>query len=258
VSAGPDQGTKSFDDHFSGVSSAYAAFRPRYPAGLFAWMAGQVARRDLAWDCATGSGQAALGLAEHFARVLASDASVRQIEAAAPHPRIHYRIATADDSGLASSSVDLVTVAQALHWLPRDEFFGETRRVLRRDGLLAVWGYHIPLVGDPPIDALIRAFHDDIVGPYWPPGRQLVLDRFTTIEFPFHEVPVPAFEIRQPMTLTAFANYLRTQSATDYYRRRNGGRDPVPDFERRAATRWGGRERRRDVVWPMFVRAGRP
>jgi SAM-dependent methyltransferase len=248
----------SFADHFSRVSAGYAAFRPRYPDELFSWLAGAVVDHDLAWDCATGSGQAALGLARHFTRVVATDASASQIARAVPDARVSYRVAPAEESGLADNSADLVTVAQALHWLPRERFFAEARRVLRVEGLLAVWGYHVPLTGEASIDALIRDYHDEVVGPYWPPGRELVLARFTTIDFPFDEIAPPPFAIRQRMSLAMFANYLGTQSATDYYIRAHEGRDPVPEFERRAAAIWGGTSVEREVTWPMFVRAGRP
>src|SRR5436309_12421226 len=127
----------SFADHFSGVAGAYAEHRPRYPDRLFAWLAEQVPERRLAWDCATGSGQAAVGLAEHFDRVIATDASEAQIAAAAPHPRVEYRVAPAESSGLAPESADLVTVGQALHWFDRPLFYAEARRVLRPGGVVA-------------------------------------------------------------------------------------------------------------------------
>jgi methylase of polypeptide subunit release factors len=84
-----------FKGHFSSASDRYAAYRPDYPAALFAWLAGLCAKRELAWGCATGSGQAALGLAPHFRCVVATDASAEQIRHAEPHPLIDYRVAPA-------------------------------------------------------------------------------------------------------------------------------------------------------------------
>ena len=137
----------SFKDYFSDAAASYATFRPRYPAALFDFVATLPIRRGTVWDCATGNGQAAIPLAEHFDRVIATDASADQIAHAEPHPRVSYRVALADASGLeVASSVDLVTVAQALHWFPLDRFFGEVRRVLVPDGVLAVWCYTRPLL----------------------------------------------------------------------------------------------------------------
>jgi SAM-dependent methyltransferase len=160
----------TFKDHFSSASDRYAAYRPDYPAALFAWLAGLCAERELAWDCATGSGQAALGLAPHFRRVVATDASAEQVRHAAPHPLIDYRVAPAEASGLADHSVDLVTVAQAAHWFDLPRFYAEAARVLKPGGAIAVWGYgRMLLPGE--MDGLFQRFYAKTVGPYWPPER---------------------------------------------------------------------------------------
>ena len=112
-----------FSDHFASVSGAYANFRPTYPPPLFDWLAAVAPTRRRVWDCATGTGQAAVALAAHFSEVVASDASASQLAAASPHPRVHYRLAAAENSGLEADSLDLVTVAQALHWFDRPRFF---------------------------------------------------------------------------------------------------------------------------------------
>src|SRR5258708_11720090 len=128
-----------FRDQFAQAAPAYATFRPRYPAALFGALAAHAPARHLAWDCATGSGQAAIGLAEHFEQVVATDASEAQLAAALPHPRVRYQRATADASGLSASSVALVTGAQALPWLGPPAVYAHAGRVLMPDGGVAVW-----------------------------------------------------------------------------------------------------------------------
>ena len=113
----------SWKDHFSHASDDYRRWRPGYPDELFAWLAAMAPSRAVAWDCATGSGQAAGGLAAHFARVVATDASAAQVAEAEAFGRVEYRVAPAEDSGLPDASVDLVTVAQALHWFEFERFF---------------------------------------------------------------------------------------------------------------------------------------
>ena len=125
-----------FKDHFSTVAQDYARFRPGYPAALFSTLAGLAPTRDLAWDCATGNGQAAVHLAGHFARVVATDLSQEQLGRAIAAPRIVFRRAGAEESGLDPSSVDLITVAQAVHWFDFDRFDAEARRVLVPRGVL--------------------------------------------------------------------------------------------------------------------------
>lgn len=245
----------SFADHFSGFSAAYAAFRPRYPEALFAFLARAAPARNAAWDCGTGSGQAAIGLARHFAHVTATDASKAQIAHATPHPNVTYRIGPAEMSGLVGSSVDLVTAAQAVHWFDRPRFWVEARRVLRPRGVIAVWTYVLFEIA-PDIDLIVRRFYADTVGPFWPPERRLTEERYRTIDFPFAEFPVPELEIVQRVTLDDIAGYIRTWSATRGFVERYG-RDPVDDLVVELSPLWGDPETTRIARWPLAVRAGR-
>jgi hypothetical protein len=68
-----------FKDHFSRQAADYAKFRPHYPQELFDYLGGIAPSRQLAWDCGTGNGQAAVGLASVLERVIATDASEKQI-----------------------------------------------------------------------------------------------------------------------------------------------------------------------------------
>src|ERR1051326_7411546 len=113
----------SFKDHFSKQATGYAKFRPRYPQKLFDYLGSIAPSRQLAWDCATGNGQAAVGLASVFDRVIATDASEKQIANAEQHDHVEYRVAPAEESGLESSSIDLIMVAQALHWFDLERFY---------------------------------------------------------------------------------------------------------------------------------------
>jgi SAM-dependent methyltransferase len=245
----------SFADHFSSVSAGYAAFRPRYPDALFDLLAEAAPARQAAWDCATGNGQAALGLAGRFAHVIATDASEAQIAQATPHPRVTYRVAPAEASGLADCSVDLVTAAQAVHWFDRPRFWAEARRVLRPRGVVAVWTYWFFSIAAE-LDAIVQRFYKDTVGPFWPPERKLTEDRYRTIEFPFTEFAVPGFTIEQPLTLDDVAGYIRTWSATRGFIERHG-RDPVADLVDELTPAWGDPRTPRLARWPVAVRAGR-
>lgn len=131
----------SFKDHFSVQAEHYSKFRPKYPDELFKYLGSLVDNNDTAWDSATGNGQAATGLAPYFGKIIATDASESQILHAEPHPKIEYRVAPAENSGLESASADLITVATAIHWLDTDKFYSEVKRVLRKNGVIAVWLY---------------------------------------------------------------------------------------------------------------------
>jgi SAM-dependent methyltransferase len=245
-----------FKDHFSGHAASYARSRPGYPPALFAWLAGAAPARELAWDCGTGSGQGAVGLAAHFARVIATDASAEQVRNAAPHPRVEYRVAPAEDSGLDDASVDLVSVAQALHWFDLPRFWAEAGRVLRPGGLLAAWTYPLMSI-TPAVDEAVHGFYGGAeIAACWPPERRLVDEEYRTISFPWAEVPVPAFAIELSWSLHELLDYVRTWSAVQAYAREHG-RDPVNGVAPAIAAAWGDPAARRAVHWPLIVRAVR-
>ncbi|MEO8576976.1 MAG: class I SAM-dependent methyltransferase [Gemmatimonadales bacterium] len=244
-----------FKDLFSGHAALYSQYRPQYPAQLFEWVSGLVQRHSLVWDCATGNGQAATGLAAHFDNVVATDASDKQIAAAAQHPGVDYRVATAHESGLADHSADLVTVAQAIHWFELDAFYAEVKRVLHTGGVLAIWGYGDPVIDSVRLDRIVHDYNRGTIEDYWMPERQIILDGYTTIPFPFREVEPPSMTLQCRWTLAELAGYMRTWSATANYAAKHGG-DPVAPVEAALAEHWGPVECRRLIQWPLHIRAG--
>ncbi len=248
--------TRAFTDHFASVAADYARFRPVYPAALFAWLADLAPARTMAWDCAAGSGQASRDLADHFDQVIATDASAAQIAAAHPHRRVEYRVAPAEASGLSAGTVDLVTVAQALHWFDLDRFYAEVRRVLKPGGVLAVWSYGVLAVAGAAVDERVQTFYRDIVGPYWPPERQLVESGYRTLPFPFAELEAPAFHMETSWSLPELLGYVRSWSATGRFSVERGY-DPVTALADELAPLWGAPLEPRIVTWPLALRVGR-
>jgi SAM-dependent methyltransferase len=255
--AGPDvtgAPTSAFKDHFSGHAAEYAAYRPTYPPALFELLVSLPRRRALALDCATGNGQAAVGLAERFERVLAIDASREQLASARPHPRIEYRVARAEETGAESGSVDLVSAAQAVHWFDFDRFYAEVRRVLAPGGAVALYTYNLVRV-DPGFDRVLDRLAREVVGPYWPPERRWVDEEYRTLPFPFAEVPTPRIENEARWDLDRLLLYVATWSACRRYREATG-RDPIKMLQDELIAAWGDPGAARPVRWPIYMRAG--
>lgn len=246
----------NFADHFSGVAGNYAQYRPRYPDELFEWLATLSAQHHLAWDCATGSGQAAIGLAKQYEQVIATDASAAQISQASRHPQIQYRVATAEQSGLTNQSVDLLTIAQALHWFDLASFYNEVRRVLKPGAAIVAWSYGVFSVPVDVIDQCLQHFYRVTLDPYWPPERRIVENGYRNLEFPFMTLPTPTIKMQTVWTLSQLLGYLRSWSACDRYQQHTG-RDAVSELEPELATLWGDAQQLREIQWPLSIRAGR-
>jgi SAM-dependent methyltransferase len=244
-----------FIDLFSDAAPLYAEARPTYPAALFEFVASLVPGRRRAWDCATGSGQAAGGLAVHFADVFATDASADQIAHAQPHPCVHYSVQLAEQTAFPTASFDLVSVATALHWLPFDRFFPEVHRVLRPGGVFAAWVYSRLSITQE-IDDYLQGALLDVVRPYWAPENIISWDGYRGIPFPFEELPAPAFDIECHWSLAALLAFVRTWSGT---RRALADRGPgfLDDVARGLASRWGDAHARKRVTLPLDMRIGR-
>jgi SAM-dependent methyltransferase len=248
---------KAATPDFSPLAPTYARARPRYPDELYAWLAAQAARRELAWDAATGNGQAAVGLARHFDRVVATDISPGQIAHAAADPRVEYRVASAEASGLGAGSVDLAAVATALHWLPLAPFFEEVRRVVRPGGLFAAWTYHAGTC-DPPFDGLIHRFYWQIARPHFHEGVELVDRLYEGVDFPGEPIAAPEFRVASDWNLEQTLDYLRSWSGVAEHRRRTGV-DLAERFAPELATLWEGDDPRatRRFCMPIVIKASR-
>lgn len=245
-----------FSDHFSSSAAHYARYRPGYPPALFAWLASIAPDRHRAWDCGTGSGQAAGPLSAHFAHVVATDPSAAQLTHATGSVGVSYVAMRAEQAAIATDSASLVTVAQALHWFDQPAFYAEARRVLVARGVVAVWSYGLLTFHDPVLDEIVRRFHHETVGPFWPAERRHVDDGYRAIELPFARIDAPPFAMTASWALDQFAGYLTTWSAVRRARAETGS-DPVAGVLESIRPAWGPAERMRRMEWPLTLRVGR-
>ena len=246
-------------DYFSTQSESYKLYRPEYPDKLFTFLTEHLPSDAVIWDCATGSGQAAVALRRYAGTIVASDQSRAQLANAPRENSVHYVQALAEAMLLASHTIDLVTIAQALHWFDFERFYAEVRRVLKPTGRIAAWTYSFLSV--PPqlgadIDAAVRWFYNDMIGPYWPIERRWVDDHYRSIPFPFSDLDTPSFVIEVDWDLRATLGYIGSWSAVQRYKDAESI-DPVELLAARILPLWGEETSVRRLRWNLALRLGR-
>ena len=244
----------AFADHFSNVAAKYAAYRPRYPEALVDLLAAESPAHTLAWDAGCGNGQLSVPLAARFDRVIATEPAQAQLDAAERRPNIDYRCEPAEQSSLAAGCADLAVAAQAAHWFDWPRYVAEVGRVARPGALVALVSYGIlNVAGD--AGRLIAHYYRDVVGPYWPPGREHVENGYRDLAWPWPTVEAPAIDMTAEWTRDELVGYMTTWSATvklvDTV-----GPDPVTRFRDELAVAWPDEERR-TVTWPLAIRLAR-
>jgi ubiquinone/menaquinone biosynthesis C-methylase UbiE len=240
-------------DHFSGIAAAYARGRFGYPASLFAWLATQCQAHDLAWDCATGSGQAVAQLAPRFTAVVATDISDDLLARAPRIANVTYVNAPAEQGPLPVASADLITVAQALHWFDLERFWAEARRVAKPGGILSFWGYTWPRV-DAVVDAQMMALRQTL-SPHWPERSSRLHDEYRTVTAPFTRIAAPAFEVAASWQRADYVAHVASWSSVKYYRERVHA-DPLGPFEAQLSRTWPDHVAK-PIRWPLHLQVYR-
>ncbi len=239
--------------NFTTSSGDYARYRPSYPPALFDYLKSIVSAPKRAWDCGTGTGQLANGLAEFFEEVCATDVSASQIEAAVSGPNIHYSLQAAEQTSFPEDFFDLVIVGQAVHWFDFQKFYSEVRRTGRAGAPLVITGYGRLSVSKE-IDEVIDDLYCDVLGSFWDRERRYIDEGYKIIPFPFEELETPAFELEYQWSLEHLSGYLHTWSAVKKYVQQKGT-DPVGAILKNLQEHWGPSPIRR-CTFPLLLRAG--
>lgn len=246
--------SSEFKDLFSGHAADYAKFRPTYPLELFKYLSSLTKSHQLAWDCGTGNGQAAIELAKLYERVVATDPSEKQIQSATKNPNIHYSVGSASSvPQLKNQSVDLITVAQAFHWFNQAEFFNEVKRVGKPGAVLAFWCYGMMKI-TPEIDQAVLRLYEEVLGPYWEKERKLVDENYQNVSVPFEEVKgAPVFNMNVQWNFEQMIGYLNTWSALQKYQQQNS-KNPIEFVYKDLQKSWGPEKGTRPVHWQIGLR----
>ncbi|OWM91478.1 putative methyltransferase DDB_G0268948 [Punica granatum] len=249
-------------------AEVYAKTRPTYPRELYEKLAALTPGHALAWDVGTGNGQAAIGVAQHYERVIATDVSESQLKHAMPHPRVQYihtPLSLSDEELVTmlggKNSIDLITVAQAVHWFDLPKFYSLVDRLLRKPGgLVAVWAYQGFKVS-PTFDPILKRFIDTVM-PYCNPNSQYVFNQYKTLPFPFESVGLGSegnpymMELHKEISFNGLVQLLKSVPAVTTAKEHGIdllSKEVMEEFERD----WGGPTLVKSVVCEIFMLTGR-
>lgn len=241
--------------HFNQQTVNYLRFRPDYPDILYNFLTSLPKDKHCAWDCGTGNGQAALDLSKHFIQVIATDVNQAPLESAPKRQNIHYLCCSAEKAPIADQSIDLITIAQALHWFNFDLFYSEAKRVMKQSAWIAAWCYSLGQFNsnlDKPINKLYRKILGDR---YWPAERHYIDDGYRTIPFPFLPIEAPTFFIEKEINFHELIGYLNTWSAVKEYELQNK-RNPINLVAEELASFWGEPTTKHRISWPLHLLVG--
>ncbi len=242
-------------NRFATGTNEYLRYRPTYPDALYEYLVSLCVKHNQAWDCATGNGQAAVALARYFKQVLATDISPEQLALATPHERVTYQTAPAESSGLPDCSVDLITVAAAIHWFDFEHFYAEAKRALQPQGVIAAWVYFGPRTSAE-IDALTDYYSFEVLGDYWDKRMAHVFSRYQTLPFPFEEITPPPFQITIEWNLEELLGFFGTFSGGKVFEERHGV-DPRTLVKDKFVEVWDDPSKKRMFTLDIALRVGR-
>ncbi|KAJ8312505.1 hypothetical protein KUTeg_009878 [Tegillarca granosa] len=175
-------------------SKLYSKYRPTYPTELYdniiTYCKETRSELKYALDVGCGSGQSSIPLKAHFEKVIGIDVSQTQIDQAIAlkNEGITYKVGSGEDlSFLGNASVDLVTVAQALHWIDTGKFYPEVSRILTPGGALVVYGYGTCSIDIQEAQNHFWEFYRETLNGYWDPRRQHIDNMMSDFELPFPE-----------------------------------------------------------------------
>ena len=126
------------EEKFTGKADVYDKYRPTYPAELVDWLYEKTHAETVA-DIGAGTGIFTKCLSAKPWSITAVEPNADMLEKLRGNcPNIEIVNASAENTGIAPASIDLVTAAQAFHWFAKEKFKAECQRIFTTKGRLAV------------------------------------------------------------------------------------------------------------------------
>ncbi|MBK2110299.1 class I SAM-dependent methyltransferase [Francisella tularensis] len=239
---------------FSSVATLYQKARPSVPVEIINFLKQKIPSNQKAWDCGTGNGQTAIKLAEFINQIHATDISSAQLAKAFKHNSIKYFKADEANSMFADQCVDLITVSQAAHWFDMSKFEKECLRILKPNGIVAIWAYHHNISVNTAVEIIYQEFYRTI-RPYFPQGREHIDNFYKDINIDLPKLDSPEFRQTKQMNFDDFIEYLKSFSAYAEYIK-NHNKCPIVElgFYDKFKESWGDSKKVYTVVWPIIFK----
>lgn len=238
---------------FNMDSNHYFKNRPRYPKELYQLIHKSSKDHQIAWDCACGNGQAAIDLVPYFSRIEATDINENQLKHSFQHEKISYSLQKSEKTNFPSRYFDAVCAAQCLHWFDLEEYFIEVKRVLKKQGLFACWGYSFFQIEDT-LDAIIDSTLLKVIDPYWSENNRILHRRYADVRFPFKPIHGPEIRMTMNWDLNQFTSYLETWSAVKLYHERTS--DSLIENVRQMLKKHWEEKEKKDIKMDFFYYLG--
>jgi len=266
---------------FKDQSHLYSLYRPSYDKVLYGHIMDYIKnnsklKRSVALDVATGNGQAAFDLRTYFDKVIAMDIQESQIKQAFKgFDNIQFIEGSAENICLDANSIDLVCVAQALHWFDTVKFYKEAHRVMKDTGTLALWGYDLCHITSKKSEyknnaeraskVVLELYKNSELAKYWDNRRFLIDNHYVTIapnnhndEKIWKNVTRINMTMSKQWKLDDVVKYISTWSAYNTYMRekkvdRGCSLDPCVMIEKQLLEIYGTNDAEVNITWPIFL-----
>jgi ubiquinone/menaquinone biosynthesis C-methylase UbiE len=256
---------------FEGAEHAagYALFRPQYSTKIRdvirAFMKKHSCSFDSMVDVACGSGQGTHFWTDSFKNCIGLDISKEQIKNAKEKfnsmgvKNVDFGVSSAENLPKHLKECDLVTIAQAWHWINADAFYKEADRVLKSPGVLAVYGYGIPYFkNSTKASNIVLHYHNVTLKDYWDPHRCHIVNKYSEVKLPYETAERHDLVQEWPVPLPHFISYLGTWSGYWAYKERHPESTVLSDVQKDLALALNVAEEDSvvDCSFPIFLDIG--